>query len=86
MAHPGTAECVAPRRVSRWRARERRITSTKNTTMNEVSNIPAGGMTRRTGRRTGSVSSNRSVLSDARNVPPRTGNHESTARPARMTR
>ena len=54
--------------------------------MNEVSNIPAGGITRRTGRRTGSVSSKSRVLSDARNVPPRTGNHDSTARPARITR
>ena len=60
--------------------------STKNTTMNEMSNMPAGGMTRRTGRSTGSVSSKSSVLTDARNVPPRTGNHDSTARPARITR
>ena len=34
----------------------------------------------------GSVSSKSSVLTDARNVPPRTGNHDSTARPARITR
>ena len=62
------------------------MTSPKNTTMNDVSNIPAGGMIRRTGRSTGSVRSKRSALSDARNVPGRTGNHDSTARPARMTR
>src|SRR2546423_554726 len=34
----------------------RRMSRAKNTIMNEVSNIPAGGMTLRTGRRTGSGS------------------------------
>ena len=48
---------------------DRAMTSTKNTTMNEVSSIPAGGITRRTGRRTGSVRSMSSRESDARNVP-----------------
>ena len=38
--------------------------------MNETSNIPTGGITRRTGRSTGSVRSKSSVLTDARNVPP----------------
>ena len=72
--------------LSREATTEQAMTSTKNTTMNEVSSIPAGGITRRTGRSTGSVRSMSSRESDARNVPCWTGNHESTARPARMIR
>jgi hypothetical protein len=67
-------------------AADRRMRITKNTTMNEVSSIPAGGITRRTGRRTGSVRSMSSLEREARKVPSWIGNHEITARPPRMMR
>ena len=53
--------------------------------MNDMSNMPTGGMIRRTGRSTGSVRSNNTEFNEAKKVPPRTGNHEKTARPPRTT-
>src|SRR5229473_3281862 len=56
-----------------------------NTTKNERSSIPAGGMMRRNGASTGSVMSWRIELIDASAEPGRTGNHDSTALAARTT-
>ena len=59
----------------------------KKTPMNEMSNMPAGGMTRRNGARTGSVRSRRICVTNANGVPRRGGgNHDVTARAKSTTR
>ncbi len=63
----------------------RMIAKPKNTTRNETSRNPAGGITRRTGAITGSVMSSKTRLIDASGEPEWTGNHERIARAIKMT-
>ena len=66
---------------------ERRMKSPKNAIMNDRSNIPAGGITRRKGASTGSVRSINTRLIVASPFPDWLGgNHDSTARAPMITR